>query len=577
MSSTEVEEIKSRLSIVDVASSYIKLEKAGQNFKARCPFHNEKSPSFTVSPTRDMYHCFGCDRGGDIISFVQEIEGVDFLGALKILADKAGVELSSHDKNTNSEKDKLYKVVEEATKFFENNLSKHKEALSYLEQRGLIDETIKSFRIGFVSDEWRSLYNFLKGKGVSDSLMDKAGLIILGQKGPYDRFRNRIMFPFFDPSGRPIAFSGRIFGKGDGDVHLAKYINSPAGVLYDKSKVLYGYDRAKMGMRKKDFCILVEGQFDLIMSHQAGFDNTVASSGTALTGNHLKNIQRMTNNLIVAFDSDEAGFSASGRGVDMALSLGMEVKAALLPQGLDPADLIKKNPSDWKEAIKNSKHIVDFYIDAFISKGLEERELGKKIKSEVLPYVGKIENKIDQAHFIGKIGRLLGVPEEAVRDEVRKVHLPAQATDKVDEAGPNREMIKNPLLRRNIIEHKILSIIFWQENEKEPLIDINKVIEEYGEIVGDGRLGQIRTVSDADKNKMILEAEEYYAEHEALEKDIAELLINLEKEMLSLRLEDAFIQLKKAEREKDQPRINDFLKKCHDLRMKIDQLSNSFN
>ncbi|MEK7142355.1 MAG: DNA primase, partial [Patescibacteria group bacterium] len=307
-----VEQIKSRLSIVDVAQNYIKLQKAGNNYKANCPFHNERTPSFFVSPARESWHCFGCSRGGDMFSFIMEIEGVDFLESLKILADKAGVVIEKIDKKQQNERLRLFSLLEDAVTFYETELRKNQDVITYLKKRGMKGDLAKSFGIGFAPAGWRNLHDFLKGKKYSETEMEKAGMIVKSTKaqaGYYDRFRSRIMFPIFNASGEIVGFSGRIFGE-DGVDSGGKYINSPQTVLYDKSKVLYGFNKAKDEIRKKDICVVVEGQMDVVMSHQAGIANAVAVSGTALTTDHLKLIKRLTDKIIMAFDKDEAGARA---------------------------------------------------------------------------------------------------------------------------------------------------------------------------------------------------------------------------------------------------------------------------
>ncbi|HQO70878.1 MAG TPA: DNA primase [Candidatus Paceibacterota bacterium] len=304
---SSVQKIKERLSIVDVVSSYISLEKAGKNYKAKCPFHNEKTPSFFVSPDRGTYYCFGCNAKGDIFSFVEKFEGTDFLGALKILADRAGVDLEEY-KNKNKDKTELYyEIMEEATIFFEDNLKAKLEARSYLLSRGLNDQSIEKFRIGFAPDSWSSLINHLKKKDFKTEDILAVGLIkkkdtpdqTQKEDHYYDRFRSRIMFPISDSAGRIIAFSGRIFGQSedskDGIVN-AKYLNSPETPLFNKSSVLFGLDKAKSSIRNLGYSIVVEGQMDLILSHQSGFTNTVAVSGTAFTDS-LVDSQNKINNL----------------------------------------------------------------------------------------------------------------------------------------------------------------------------------------------------------------------------------------------------------------------------------------
>jgi DNA primase len=341
--SSSVDQIKSKIDIVSLVGSYIKLDKAGTNFKGKCPFHNEKTPSFFVSPDRGSYYCFGCQAKGDIFTFVQEFEGLDFIGSLKILADKAGVTLEQYDRGEKTEKERLHNVLEQAVFFYEKKLSENKQALDYLFGRGVTEETLKNFRIGFAPLEWRELYEYLKERGVTEKDMFEVGLIkkpgdTAREKSPYDTFRGRIVFPISDSSGRIVGFSGRILVP---DEKSPKYLNSPETSLFNKSEILFGLDKAKKDIRLKDYSILVEGQMDIVMLHQAGITNTVASSGTALTENHLVKLRRLSNRIIMAYDGDSAGFSASNRSAQIALSLGMELKIAEMPTGKDPADLAK--------------------------------------------------------------------------------------------------------------------------------------------------------------------------------------------------------------------------------------------
>ncbi|MDQ5971600.1 MAG: primase, partial [Patescibacteria group bacterium] len=332
-----VTEIKTRLSITDVLSSYIELIPSGVNYKAKCPFHNEKTPSFFISPVRNGYYCFGCGAKGDIFSFVENFEGVDFKGALKTLAERAGVPLV-YTKQEGDNRTILYEIMDKATQYFENEFAKSNEARAYLISRGLTDETIKSFQVGYAPDGWRNLSDYLIKMGYTQSDLDKVGLIKISEKGIYDRFRSRIMFPISDSSGRIIAFSGRLFGK-ESDTE-AKYLNSPDTVLFNKSNVLFGIDKAKLAIRQRGYAVIVEGQLDLLLSHQMGVTNTVAVSGTALSStvidaensiNNLGLIRRLSSNIIFAFDGDSAGVRAAGRSALIALSLDMQVKIAVLP------------------------------------------------------------------------------------------------------------------------------------------------------------------------------------------------------------------------------------------------------
>lgn len=585
-----VDQIKERLGIADVVGSYVKLERAGINFKARCPFHGEKTPSFFVSPSRGTYHCFGCSRGGDIFTFVEEIEGVQFVDALKLLADKAGVELKSVDSKAKSEHDKLYSIVESAVSYYEECLNENNEALLYLKNRGLTEETIKHWRIGYAKDTWSSLYDTLKKKGYSDMDIDKAGFIISRNaaksavggspdaqsafRGYYDRFRSRIMFPLAGANGKIVGFSGRIFMPYDKakEKELAKYVNSPDTVLYNKSRILYGYDKAKTSMMRENSCVLVEGQMDLLMSHQARVTNTVALSGTALTEDHLKMIKRFSDNLVLALDSDDAGFSASERAWRLAISLGLDVKAVKLPSGSDPADTALKDPEGFKLAIKEAKHIIEYLLEGIKEKGLDKRAFLLEVVKRVLPYVAEIGNKIDQAHFVGKIAGELSVEEKHLWEEIAKLKRnisPATSSPIVKEQKPG-------FLRKETIARKILGMILWQEaevaNKKEAKIDTSLARAEYtllSEQYGLTRLEEMKDIKD-----LIFESELYYAGHEHLNRELAELMRNLERELLEERFTETMNALSEAEKRNELPRAEEMLKKCQDISKKINEIKN---
>src|SRR3989338_1160057 len=294
---TSVEQIKEKLDIAELVGSYVKLQKAGVNFKALCPFHTEKTPSFYVTPSRQIWHCFGCSAGGDIFRFVMNIEGVEFPEALRILAEKAGVVLERQDPKLRSERTRLLDLLEAAASYYEKNLLERSDVGSYLKERGMTGETAKSFRLGYSFNSWDGVVNHLKQKGFKPEEIERAGLAIKSEKetGHYDRFRSRIMFPLFDGAGRIVGFSGRIFEKDlsaeNKEAEPAKYINTPQTALYDKSCLLYGFDKAKTEIRKKNSAIVLEGQMDLIMSHQSGVLNAVAVSGTALTPRHFINLK----------------------------------------------------------------------------------------------------------------------------------------------------------------------------------------------------------------------------------------------------------------------------------------------
>lgn len=431
MISSPIDEIKNRLSVIDVVQNYIKLQKAGANYRAICPFHSEKKPSFFVSPARQIWHCFGCGSGGDIFKFVMQIEGVEFGDALRILAQKAGVELKRQDPKIKTERRRLYEICELACRFFEKQLENNlegKEAKKYLLERGVSEESIKKWRLGYSPNVWRGLSNFLVSRGYKREEIERAGLALKSEKGGdyYDRFRGRIIFPVFNLSSQVIGFGGRIFkGKTRPDgQEEAKYINTPATSLYDKSQVLYGLNKAGIEIRKKDNCILVEGYVDAIMVVQAGFENVVATSGTALTNYQLRILRRYSENLLTAFDMDIAGGSATKRGIDLAQAQGYNIKVVTMPEDSDPADIVFKNPKIWENLVKSAKTIYDFYFENTLSKFDKNTLEGKKgISKTLLPVIKRIPNKIEQSLWTQKLAGILKVKEEDVWEELQKIIL----------------------------------------------------------------------------------------------------------------------------------------------------------
>jgi len=552
----------------------------GANLKARCPFHNEKSPSFFVSPDRGSYYCFGCGASGDIFTFVEEFEGLDFKGALKLLADKAGVQLGKYteaDKKNQSEKERLLDAIEEATKFFENNLSQNQEAIEYIKGRGLEENTIKDFRIGFVKAEWRTLYDHLQKKGFKDVEIEKAGLSKKTDKGYYDRFRGRIMFPISDSSGRVIAFSGRIFAD---DGKSAKYLNSPDTLIFSKSSVLYGLDKAKESIRKNNFSILVEGQMDLVLSHQAGYKNTVATSGTALSDStvskenavsNLGLVRRISENIVLAFDADKAGLNASGRAGKIALALGMDVKVASLPEGVDPADLISKSgPAAWKEAIKDSKHIIEFLLNKVIeSAGGDMRKAGREIKEKIFPYVASLDSSIEKMHFLKKISDASSIPETALKDDLKKVEMIVKTENK-ETITVAKEATQ--IFRKDYIERKLLGILLWQKTLATPKVDIHLAIKQIADILKISEEVILEKAKETEQD-LVFEAEVFYGNGSSLVTDVKELLQNLEEEYLKEDLARKIRELYEAEQNKDSDRAIEILKECQAINIKIESIT----
>jgi DNA primase len=573
--SSPVEQIKQRLSVVDVIQSYIKLDKAGANFKARCPFHSEKTASFFVSPARDIWHCFGCGKGGDIFRFVMEIEGIEFVEALKILADRAGIKLQMEDPRLRSERTRLLDLMKASTDFYRDYLLKQKDIIDYLHKRGLEDSTIQSYLLGYAPQEkngWRNLYEFLLNKGYSDEEMEKSGMAIKAdqkEKRYYDRFRGRITFPLFDFSGRIVGFSGRLYPEEEKE-GTGKYINSPQTILYDKSKILYGFDRAKMEIRKKDACVLVEGQMDILMSHQAGVLNCVAVSGTGLTPHHLESIGRLTNNLTVCFDKDEAGLIAAGRGIDLALEKGFEVKVAILPFGKDPADVACKNPPAWQKAVEESHPIIDFYLKTISEKITDSRELKHEVEKIVLPYLSYIQSEIERSHWVGEIAKRLGIREEPIWEQLKKMKLKELKVEKDEEPRHSEKT------RREMLEECILGIAFWRNDaniipdKKHPLFsDKSRILFK--------NLRGKKSFAGEEKNyieRLALESELCYSgiEESVLQKEVEILINELEREIVKEELGNLITDIRRLEAAGDEPALNEKLNRFNELSKHFNQI-----
>jgi DNA primase len=459
---TTAEQVKARLDVVTLIQSYLKLDKAGINFKAPCPFHSERTPSFFVSPARDSWHCFGCGKGGDIFAFVMEIDGVEFPQALRMLADRAGIELHPQDREERSEKAKLYKLLEDATCFFESNLESFSAGLEYLQGRGVIPETIKEFRLGFAPDSWRALGDYLKRKGYTEAEIEKCGLSVRGSRGPYDRFRSRIIFPLVDTLGRPVGFAGRILGvSSDEDPVGAKYINSPQTALYDKSRFLYGFDKAKNDIRQQKTAVLVEGNIDLILSHQAGVKNTVAVSGTALTESHLTMLRRLADSLVFALDVDKAGIAASRRALELSYAQDFNVRVADIEGGKDPADIVAKDPTMWRTIIENALDSIAFFLKKSIGDSQPSDPLTKKkIAGDILPLVARIANEIEKAHWVRELARILKIGEEAIWRELNKYSKNTEAVLSIPEVP--QENVPHELTRKARLEERIIGFLLLE-------------------------------------------------------------------------------------------------------------------
>lgn len=565
---SNVDAIKERLDIVEIISSYTKLEKAGTNYKARCPFHNEKTPSFYVSPSRQTYYCFGCGAKGDMFSFVQEMEGLDFRGAMKELAAKAGVELEYERKAVKTEKEKLEHILLEASNFFKGNLKNFPEAGKYLEKRGLSVETIEDWGLGYAPDEWRLLNTHLLSLGYPQDLIIKAGLAKLPEekgKNPYDIFRDRIIFPIKDASGKIVAFSGRALGK---DTE-PKYLNTPETALFHKSETLYGLDKAKEEIRKKDYTILVEGNIDLLLAHQVGVKNVVAACGTAFTPSHLERLKRLSSKIMLSFDGDKAGEAAAYKSSILALSFGMDAKVAEIPDGLDPADAIEKDPAIWKGALKQSKPAVEFFLLKIASMEKDDRKRGKLIVSRVLPLITLLPSAIERSHFVSMVARTGGLREEAVWEDLKKVKLPDLVNSEKGEEEEKRKEAGPKLPRKTNIERRLAGIVYWQESLPMPAVDVSSLKNEIAARTSNEYLKNMLEALEIEKENLIFEAESYYADPERLPKDIVELLDNFSDDLLREDLARHIRDLSLAEAQKDEKAQEELSKEIQTIHSKM--------
>lgn len=423
----DVQSIKDKIDIKQLIEEYIPVKKAGAYWKANCPFHHEKTPSFMISPEKQIWHCFGCSKGGDIFSFLQEIEGINFPEALKLLADRAGVKLTQNfvTEVNKDKKNRLLEINSKAANFFHHfllEMSQAKPAREYLEKRGLSLEMIKDWQIGFVSDQWDLLTQYLLKKGFNIDDIVAAGLSLKKERGSgyFDRFRGRIMFPLFDVHGNVVGFTGRVLVETESSG--GKYVNTPQTEIYDKSRVLYGLNKAKQEIKNKDLAVLVEGQMDVLACHQAGMKNVIAASGTALTAEQINLIKRFTKNIAMAFDKDNAGENAAKRGIDTAIAQGMNVKVIQIPEnsGKDADECLKKNPEVWFMAVDEAKLIMEWFFENVLKKySLQDSQQKKKAAGELLEQISKIPEQIEQDYWLQKMSDKFSVQTELLRQTMR--------------------------------------------------------------------------------------------------------------------------------------------------------------
>ncbi|MEK7555467.1 MAG: DNA primase [Patescibacteria group bacterium] len=436
--STPIEQIKEKLDIVDFIRSYIPLHPSGKNFKALCPFHKEKTPSFMVSPERQTWHCFGsCAEGGDIFKFIMKHDNLEFYEALKVLAEKAGIELKRLSPADQKQFGILYDINKVAKEFFINQLAEpaNKDALEYLKSRGLKKETIDEFEIGFTPNKYETLSLYLINLGYSAPDIERSGLVFKNERGNYtDRFRGRIMFPLNNSFGKTVGFSGRILPQYE-TTEVGKYINSPETPIFNKSKIIYGFDKTKKNIKEENSALLVEGQMDFLMCYQDGVKNIIAVSGTALTPEHLKTLQRMTDQLILSFDNDEAGFKAAERSIDLAGAMDLNVKILTLKDYKDPAEAVQRKPGLLLGLINKTKPAMEFYFERYLGEssksnpptgGQNSKFDLSEFKKNLRIVLGKIKNlasSIEKSHWLKNLSLKTGIEEKALTEEMEQLKI----------------------------------------------------------------------------------------------------------------------------------------------------------
>ncbi len=563
----QIEEIKNKLDIVALVNEYAPLKKAGRNYKALCPFHNEKTASFMVSPDRQIFKCFGCNEGGDIFAFYKRIEGVEFGEAMKVLANRAGIRLKEF-KPTRAEQQKetLFKAHDLASRFYHHLLTKHpvgKKALDYLKAREVKQKSIDDFQLGFAPEKDSPLVDYLKKKefSIQDIIISGLGTVSTGK--PRDWFRGRIMFPIFDASGRCIAFSGRVLGNTE-----PKYLNSPETPVFSKSKALYGINLAKANIQKERSAVLVEGNLDVISSFQVGVTNVVAPLGTSLTETQVEILKRWAENLLFAFDTDLAGDAAAKRAITMAENADMNIRIVQLSSGKDPDDLIRKDPLLWKKAVKSAVPIYDYYIESAIKNyGVEGAEAKRKIAAEVLPQIAAINNDIFKAHYLQLIASRLRVEEDILRDALKKY----QAGEK--EPAGIKEILDKPLSEKGaaLVEKYLLALILQSTRlpgyiseklfEELKYREIFKILKSFYEKEGKLKIKALgKRVPEAllpefDDLLLFEVGEEILTEEAAVEKEINYCSLRLKELNLPAKLKDLSLAIKQAESVDNQPRV----------------------
>jgi len=572
--STPIEEIKDKIDIVDFIKSYIPLKPAGRNFKALCPFHKEKTPSFIISPDRQIWHCFGCHRGGDIIKFLMEYENLEFYEALSILAEKAGVDLKKISPVEQKQFGVLYDIALKAKDFFKKNLLNSAEALNYLKSRGLKNETIQEFELGLSPSGFDELTRHFINLGYSVSDIEKSGLAFKNKSGLYiDRFRERIIFPIYNQFGKIVGFGGRILPWAKNIEETAKYINSPDSLIYNKSRIIYGLHKAKNFIKDAGFVVLVEGYMDFLMSYQDAIKNVVAVSGTSLTSDQLKILRRFSDEIVFCFDADSAGQDATERSIDQAISNDFNVKIVKLTEVKDPAELVLKSPGKLKILIKESQPIIDFYFDRFkISniKNISNSEIShlKKNIRLVLTKINNLSNSVERNFWIKQLAEKTGLNEESLLEELEKI-----SSEKKEEKIEEVDKKKTSFSRLETISQRLIALMLLEKNLQNSYKNFSDFFPDdykkvFNNLTKNEKLENQKQEELANYILLNSSIEIEDENQENLEKEFNELVKELKKEYFKEQRESLARALKEAENQGDEEKVNLILSRFDELSKK---------
>ncbi|MAG29129.1 DNA primase [bacterium] len=577
------DQIREQVDIVELVREYVpSLKKAGTSWKAPCPFHQEKTPSFIVSPVKQIWHCFGCSRGGDVFGFIKETEGIEFRDALRLLAKRAGVKLERQDPKAESERTRLLDMLRLSASWYHQALLKAKsgdKAREYLTKRNVKSETQSTWQLGFSPDAWEGLTTYLHSRGYLDQEIVKAGLASANDRGGlYDRFRNRLMFPITDVHGSVIGFTARKLNEEDIG---GKYINTPETSIYHKSSVLYGLSRAKQEIRKQDLAVVVEGNMDCISSHEAGVTNVVASSGTALTSEQIQLLKRYTKNIALAFDPDIAGQDALMRGLEVAWRADMSISVISLPEGVDPDDLIKKSSEEWQKAIESRVELMDWVFNAVSKQHDMNSAQGKKQAAGIiLAWIARIPDPIEQTHYLQKLSNIINVNEEMLRSIIAKKNASS-----FKEPQPESNNTNQP--KKDIIEQAGIRLLGLMSSDKldialeEDLLANSQLRELYKSRIElyDCRIDELPQDLQALGREIIMLSDDLGSSltKEEREQEIGQIINRLKSSSVRNKLSSLREQIRAAEEQGDTQSLDTYLAQYQNLNKELSANPKSLN